>query len=122
MPGLPSITFFLQTKLDDIEILSQKSFTNTFFYGTLSEKTAYAPWIAIAFICFGVAECLGSIIIGKGNDVLGRRPMLYVTLFLHALAIIVSFEPIFLLSGRARIDNSSGEGTIITEGFFLLQV
>lgn len=96
-------------------------FANTFYTGTLPQITKNAQWISLSYILFGTFGCLASIIVGKANDVVGRRTMLYISYFLHGLAIISSLDPIFFFTGRTRtiFDQKTGNQIVISEGQFL---
>lgn len=74
-------------------LCTYSGYSNAFFSGKIPEIFGeYSPTIVgYVMSCYGVAEVIGSIIFGKSSDYFGRKPVIYVTIFFHYVAIGFTF-------------------------------
>ncbi len=73
--------------------LIYSGYSVSFFTGSIPPIISAYDNLLLPFCltAFGVAESVGSVLLGKGSDLFGRRAMVWVTFFLHFLAIAMSF-------------------------------
>lgn len=74
-------------------LCTYSGYSNAFFSGKIPEIFGQYSQniVGYAMSCYGIAEVIGSVIFGKSSDYFGKKPIIYITIFCHYIAIGFTF-------------------------------